>query len=567
MIFNRVQKNCEEIKMKKRRTIDILGLTLVISLSTFFYVGCSEENPLTGDDFVDFVLSADPDHLTIEAGSSSNTTLDGSIIYRSGVGTYFTFEISSTDLPGVIITGCDTVKLNSPIFGICIITIEVPASTIPGTYYIELLGNGHYFLSGNPGATVDTTTLYITVPGPDFSIAFETDSITVAPGQSDTVAINISRFNNNTEGIDFVIETNNPRLNDVISPANNVTGNTTDYMLNVDPLISPGNYTVIVTGTGVTTSLSRSDTLYITVTEASTAMWIDETPAGFKTTVFNDVYFKDENAGVTVGGNGTIFSTGDGGDNWINETGITTDPLHGVHSDGSVWYAVGRILVGNKGQIIRSITGSWEIVTDTIPAPLNDVFVKDANNIWTVGDGGVAYYTTDGGSNWIPMTIATGNLEQIWFTSSSNGFIGSSNPNKIFKTTNGGSNWTEVHSIASGSLLNNLFFVDSQIGYVVYGSGVDVTTTGGGSGSWSTLSNLPVSGGIQAISFSGSQFGLLVGGTSSQFVWKTEDGGLSWENDNTAGLGGFNYFLAVAVLNQTSAIAVGQFGIARRFVQ
>ena len=546
--------------MKNKILLELFILVSVLVPLIFFYSGCGRDMGISDDLGTLFQHNIDPFEVTIERGDSVNIdvqTVEGislSLIDNS-IAPFIVDQLIYSFTPQNIPPGSSS----------SILHITVPAAVQPGTY--DVLVKFTRSIDDN----FETSELRLIVIDPilDFSIAFETDSITVAPGQTDTVAINISRFNNNTEGIDFVIETFNPQLNAIISPASNVTGNSTNYIQNVNPSISPGNYTVIVTGTGVTTLLSRSsDTLYVTVPETSTAMWIDETPAGFKTTVFNDVYFINANAGVTVGRNGTIFRTGDGGDNWINETGITNDPLHGVHSDGSVWYAVGRILVGNKGQIIRSITGSWEMVTDTIPAPLNDVFVKDANNIWTVGDGGVAYYTTDGGANWIPKAIATGNLRQIWFTSPSEGFIGSSFPNKIFKTTDGGSNWTEVHSIASNGGINNLFFVDSQIGYVVYITGVDVTTTGGGSGSWSTLSNLPVSLGIQAISFWGSQFGLLVGGGGNPLILRTEDGGLNWENDNfSGGLNGFAFYKAVSVLSSTDAVAVGQWGIARRFVQ
>lgn len=116
----------------------------------------------------------------------------------------------------------------------------------------------------------------VTNPGPGFSIAFETDSITVEQGQSDTVAINITRLNNNTEGIDFIAST--PLgLSGTFSQQFNVTGNTAKFIIKADQTITPGNYNVTVNGTGSTTLISRDATLAVTVDTLNT-LWFIVTP-------------------------------------------------------------------------------------------------------------------------------------------------------------------------------------------------------------------------------------------------------------------------------------------------
>jgi len=387
----------------------------------------------------------------------------------------------------------------------------------------------------------------------------------VEQGKSATVAINIIRNNTNTEGIDFQINSQPPGFNGTISPSSNVTGNTTNYMLNVDQTMQPGNYPVIVTGTGITSGLSRTDTLIVTVT-ALPALWVNETPAGFESTTFRDVFFINENAGVAVGDNGTILSSGDGGDNWSDQSGVTSNQLTAVHSDGSVWYAVGWDISTGLGKIIRNSTGTWETVVDTIQSLLNDVFVIDNNNVWVVAFNGVAYQTTNGGTTWIAReNIVTGftQLFKIWFTNSSEGYIGTTgSTTSILKTINGGDDWNEVHT--PFEVIHDIFFINSQKGYAVHSQGIEVTTSGGDNGTWSSLSTLPVGiVGMVAISFWGTQVGLIVGGAASQpLVLRTEDGDANWAFEQI----GFSTQIlwAVAALNENAAVAVGQGIIVRR---
>jgi photosystem II stability/assembly factor-like uncharacterized protein len=551
----------------KNSSLKLIILMLCMAILVFIMGmsdnGCSSE-PTVNPFLEYFVLSLGQDELSIEAGSSAIVSIGGNWISTFGsTADSFKVEIIDSNTAGIIITGCDIVIMLEN-YGSCVLTIAVPANTIADNYTLQLQGTA-FGTSGSTRVTPASIIIMGLSPATDFTVEFETNNITVEQGNSDTIPINITRINNNTEGIDFQINSQPSGFNGTISPSSNVTGNSTDYMLTVDQLMSPGNYPVVVTGTGLATAISNSDTLIVTIT-ALPPLWVNETPPGFESRTFRDVFFVNENEGVTVGDDGVILRSGDGGQTWSDESGVTNSHLAAAHSNGSVWYTVGGNNVTGFGEIIRKTSGTWKIIVDTIPLILNDVFVIDDNNIWTVGVSGVAYNTTDGGTTWNANdSIVSGFIQfsTIWFANSSEGYIGTSgSPAQILKTNNGGDDWNQVGT--SFEVLHDLFFIDSQKGYAVHSQGIEVTTTGGGSGTWSFLSTTPPGIiGMVAISFWGTQVGLIVGGSASQpIVLRTENGDASWEYEQI----GFStpILWAVATLNDAAAVAVGQGIIARR---
>lgn len=548
--------------MKKRKSKRWLTL-LIFSISVMIFTAsdCSTDTEEPAEIVLDFQISLSQDILIINEGSSTDIIITARLFSSSSIGNWFKVEITGSNPAAISVAGCANADMNDN-SGTCTLIVSVPSGTAAGEYKIELLGTATLT---DDRTSVDTKTLTITVPSPtqDFNIAFATDSITVEQSKSATVAINITRITGNTEGIDFQINSQPPGFNGTMSPSSNVTGNTTNYMLTVDQTIPPGNYPVIVTGTGITSGISRTDTLIVIVT-APPLLWVNETPAGFENITFWDVFFINENDGVTVGENGTIFSSADGGDNWSDQSDVTSSRLFAVHSNGSVWYAVGVDFTTGLAVIIRNTTGTWEVVVNTIPCRLIDVFVIDNNNVWVVAINGFAYRTTDGGVSWtLEDQIVTGlQIATIWFTNSSEGYIGASSTTttSILKTTNGGDDWNVVHTLSDPVI--DIFFINSQKGYAVHSLGIEVTTSGGGTGTWSSLSTIPpgIILGIDAISFWGNDIGYIVGNNSSDRILRTEDGDASWEVEQSSA----SFLWSVAALNENAAVAVGSGIIVRR---
>jgi photosystem II stability/assembly factor-like uncharacterized protein len=147
---------------------------------------------------------------------------------------------------------------------------------------------------------------------------------------------------------------------------------------------------------------------------------------------FNDIYFIDSNHGWVAGDIGAIFSTSDGGANWIEQdSGLT-----GYYND------------------------------------LYGIAFGDLNNGWAVGEDGSMVYTNDGGNTWSNYYLGFNDyLRSIVFTDSNNGWIagGGYYPDHptILHTNDGGSTWN-IQDPGTGDFeyqLNDIEFVNQNMGW------------------------------------------------------------------------------------------------------
>jgi photosystem II stability/assembly factor-like uncharacterized protein len=156
------------------------------------------------------------------------------------------------------------------------------------------------------------------------------------------------------------------------------------------------------------------------------AAWTKQTTAAFSATSFPDfVYFWDANNGITVGdpagGYFEVYTTNDGGANWIR-TANTTNQLSPVSSaeyaypngfsaaGGSLWFCT------TKGRVFKTTDMGQTFSNSTVGGGLSDVSkVTFADvNLGYAGmhiNGNLNYQvaiTTDGGSSWSAITAGTG---------------------------------------------------------------------------------------------------------------------------------------------------------------
>ncbi|MEO5572844.1 MAG: YCF48-related protein [Bacteroidia bacterium] len=136
-------------------------------------------------------------------------------------------------------------------------------------------------------------------------------------------------------------------------------------------------------------------------------------------------------------------------------------------------------------------------------------------------------------AQWTQLVSGTANhLEEIFFPAPDTGYV-VGEVGTILKTTDGTS-WTPL-TIGSNKNLRDVFFLDSQNGFVVGDSGLFAKTTNGGS-NWSVqfLTNINEIN-FFSVCFTDANNGC-VGGSenfSSGIIFKTADGGLSWNIANT----------------------------------
>jgi hypothetical protein len=157
--------------------------------------------------------------------------------------------------------------------------------------------------------------------------------------------------------------------------------------------------------------------------------------------------------------------------------------------------AGGDLLGGGVGKLCKTTNSgsTWVEVDYTLPlggtefpTGADGMFWLDANTGYLGGTNGKIVKTTDGGSSWSLLPVAdpdSGDVTDIWFTTTSNGYY-SNNQGEVYITTNAGSSWSLSGALTPGGFYSiyclefsdvNHGFAGSIIGLYLY------TTTGGGS--------------------------------------------------------------------------------------
>ena len=117
------------------------------------------------------------------------------------------------------------------------------------------------------------------------------------------------------------------------------------------------------------------------------------------TETLNHIYFSDANDGTTVGTNGTILRTTNGGLSWQAQSSGRSENLVGVSFTNSTQGTV----VGYNGTILKTTNSgiTWSLQTSGIKNNLYNVFFTDVNTGIVVGNNGAIFRTTNGGFTFI----------------------------------------------------------------------------------------------------------------------------------------------------------------------
>jgi len=290
---------------------------------------------------------------------------------------------------------------------------------------------------------------------------------------------------------------------------------------------------------------------------------------------FCDIAFPNSNTGYVVSVNSFIKTT-NGGLNWIvdsipnsynlnlqecsvkffnGNTGfILKDSIYKTTNGGQNW---NRINLGNTRTLrafsfINENTGFAITTYSPYPNPTNAYLEKTTNSgltwqetqypnyidVYKISfldeNTGYAYHqsstnsflkTTDGGMNWINITIIE-NLNKIYFLNSSKGFV--FGQHGLFLTLNSGNNFTKV-LIDSQSSGAGLCFIDSNTGYYLvndYGSALlnsKIYKTTNGGFNWSQPCQVNKDAGFGFLYFKDINTGYVFGGIGA--IMKTTNGG------------------------------------------
>ena len=159
---------------------------------------------------------------------------------------------------------------------------------------------------------------------------------------------------------------------------------------------------------------------------------------------FRSLFFTNELTGTIVGINGTIWTTTNGGINYIQRYMM----LPVQFADSSL-YDIQYInsstgfTSGNNGIIVKTTNSgvNWSYLPTGTITQFPSLYFINENIGYLAGTAGRLFKTTNGGVNWIQQTVGvTDSFYDLEFINYNTGWICGQN-GRILKTTNGGSTW------------------------------------------------------------------------------------------------------------------------------
>jgi len=257
---------------------------------------------------------------------------------------------------------------------------------------------------------------------------------------------------------------------------------------------------------------------------------------------------------------GAVLKTVNGGNTW-NQVG--TGPISAM-----VFTTNLKGFGACSGEIIATQNGgaTWSsCYSNPNISEFWDIYFPDENNgyaaAWSVELANYVVKTSDAGATWDTLYKYDENFalfNTIYFRDALNGFVGCDN-GILLKTTNGGTNFTPI-SVFTNSAINTIFFPTADTGYLATDNSIFSTINGGDN--WSQLS-FSFPGIIYSIHFINANRGFAVGGTGmgSMSLYETSNAGNTWTQSAT----GTQTLSAVAFADTMPGYAVGSNGIILKY--
>lgn len=281
----------------------------------------------------------------------------------------------------------------------------------------------------------------------------------------------------------------------------------------------------------------------------------------------NDLYFRNETVGYTVGYCGLAYRTTNGGQSWTLLQNLPSLELFsvffltstygfisgefgcvGVTSDaGENWdvfmasHTVSHIRFINsttgfaisEGKLVKTEDGghTWAEINN---APVSGLCLVK-NHLHAAGPIGTILKSTDQGNTVSSYTYSAtyNNLYEISFCDSLHGYVvgldlapyGPST-SEIIRTQNGGDHW-ELLTLLPSYTLYGVCFINPLIGFT-YGYYNAFLRTNDGGYTWTEL-NTGINGNISQVYFTDEQTGYVLCRDSTSCIFKSTDAGLTWE--------------------------------------
>ncbi len=204
----------------------------------------------------------------------------------------------------------------------------------------------------------------------------------------------------------------------------------------------------------------------------------------------------------------------------------------------------------------------YQVLSPSIEAELNDVFLIDEQIGWIVGNNGILLKTTNGGLNWFKKhTPYQYNFLKIFFFNQNYGWIGTAN-GRILITTNGGEDWSEALIQSDFTYFDAIYFTSPWTGHISVGKhrAVYLMRTTNGGFSWTKRDSLVSATEASRwydIDFYTENLGVVVGDKKDAQRYTT-NGGITWLKSTPISDAFFRDQRAVKWLTLTSIISLGE---------
>lgn len=189
---------------------------------------------------------------------------------------------------------------------------------------------------------------------------------------------------------------------------------------------STGNSSGIVVAVGSNGTIAK----LIIGEESTFVRCLDEFGNNFTDENLNAVQILNSNLFWTVGNNGTLLTSTDGGKNWLKIALSTTENLN------SIWFSNQStgFISGNAGVLLKTEDSgkTWLKLKLKTHLDLSNIYFIDVDNGFVAADGGNIYATYDSGNNWnVSYENHSGNYNKIimnsnnelWVLKDSNEFL------------------------------------------------------------------------------------------------------------------------------------------------
>ena len=272
--------------------------------------------------------------------------------------------------------------------------------------------------------------------------------------------------------------------------------------------------------------------------------------AGF----YQSMYFSDTLNGwlvgyLTVGGNGILRYTSNGGQSWTDQVSPTSADLNKIIFINQIGFCA-----GDSGVILKTTDAGlhWNLKQSNTKQNLKSIYFYNSQLGWACG-GSTIVKTTDGGETWSAQQISgSTSLNDIAFGTTQFGYAVDNWGNNV-KTIDGGITWISAsffEPIGSYTFWNVVHFISPT--NIILG-GYSIVHSSDSGTTWDLCWNGNGSDQMQGITFADRINGWAAGW---QTILRTIDGGKSWKAQHWSGSS--NPLMAINCVDSNHAWAGGR---------